>query len=177
MSSRPAVRKNTKKQLKRYHFCAGDNKCLHASCTHLCLPKPAGFTCACPTGFSLVNETSCAEDIEEFLVFTRRNDIRYFFHAAKRILFPGLQSSLCSDLFRNSQNCRLGVFLPQAQSNECNKAGKIAELCRSVIGASASQSVDLGSILLSSHTSDSNKLYSRIFCLTISSRDDVDDKM
>ncbi|XP_076800304.1 low-density lipoprotein receptor-related protein 4-like isoform X2 [Clavelina lepadiformis] len=54
----------------------GPNLCADAKCSHLCLPKPNGFTCACPTGYRSVNDTHCAENIERFLFFTRQSDIR-----------------------------------------------------------------------------------------------------
>nr|XP_018667004.1 low-density lipoprotein receptor-related protein 4 isoform X1 [Ciona intestinalis] len=62
----------------------GHNRCEQAHCSHLCLPRPDGITCACPTGFRRVNITHCAEDINHFLVFTRKTDIR-------RISFDGVE--------------------------------------------------------------------------------------
>ena len=55
----------------------GENKCKNANCSHLCLPNPQNYTCACPTGFRRVGATQCAEEIESFLVFTRKTDIRW----------------------------------------------------------------------------------------------------
>uniref|UniRef100_H2Z4K7 EGF-like domain-containing protein n=1 Tax=Ciona savignyi TaxID=51511 RepID=H2Z4K7_CIOSA len=60
------------------------NRCERSNCSHLCLPRPGGVTCACPTGFRRVNITHCAENIDHFLVFTRKTDIR-------RISFDGLE--------------------------------------------------------------------------------------
>nr|CAB3263504.1 low-density lipoprotein receptor-related protein 4 [Phallusia mammillata] len=60
----------------------GPNRCKHSNCSHLCLPHPGGISCACPTGFRRVSDIQCAENIERFLVFTRRTDIR-------RISFDG----------------------------------------------------------------------------------------
>uniref|UniRef100_H2Z4K5 EGF-like domain-containing protein n=1 Tax=Ciona savignyi TaxID=51511 RepID=H2Z4K5_CIOSA len=38
------------------------NRCERSNCSHLCLPRPGGVTCACPTGFRRVNITHCAEN-------------------------------------------------------------------------------------------------------------------
>ncbi|UYV76344.1 LRP4, partial [Cordylochernes scorpioides] len=47
-------------------------------CSHLCLPNDGlEATCACPTGFSLLpDKATCNMSVGEFLVFTRRSDIR-----------------------------------------------------------------------------------------------------
>ncbi|XP_053206741.1 low-density lipoprotein receptor-related protein 4-like [Panonychus citri] len=47
-------------------------------CSHICLANNVTFTCACPTGFSLSPDGStCNSKPETFLLFTRRNDIRW----------------------------------------------------------------------------------------------------
>uniref|UniRef100_T1KEV8 EGF-like domain-containing protein n=1 Tax=Tetranychus urticae TaxID=32264 RepID=T1KEV8_TETUR len=47
-------------------------------CSHICLANNVSFTCACPTGFSLSPDgATCNSKPETFLLFTRRNDIRW----------------------------------------------------------------------------------------------------
>ncbi|XP_064634178.1 low-density lipoprotein receptor-related protein 4-like isoform X2 [Lineus longissimus] len=57
----------------------GVNKCGtdNGGCSHLCLPALNGFSCACPTGFMLLqDEKTCTGNLNSFLIFTRRWDIR-----------------------------------------------------------------------------------------------------
>ncbi|XP_072034176.1 low-density lipoprotein receptor-related protein 4-like [Amphiura filiformis] len=51
----------------------GDN---NGGCSHLCLLNIDAYTCACPTGYRKVNQTTCAQTIDNFLVFTKGTDIR-----------------------------------------------------------------------------------------------------
>ncbi|KAJ8023914.1 Low-density lipoprotein receptor-related protein 4 [Holothuria leucospilota] len=44
-------------------------------CSHLCLPNKLSYTCVCPTGQRKLDEFTCQEDIDSFLVFTRENYI------------------------------------------------------------------------------------------------------
>ncbi|XP_015518016.1 low-density lipoprotein receptor-related protein 6 isoform X1 [Neodiprion lecontei] len=57
----------------------GDNPCRHnnGNCSHLCLlsPKPPGYTCACPTGVKLIDNTTCANGPEELLLIVQRTEI------------------------------------------------------------------------------------------------------
>ncbi|XP_022244841.1 low-density lipoprotein receptor-related protein 4-like isoform X1 [Limulus polyphemus] len=47
-------------------------------CSHLCLGNNKSYSCACPTGISLKkNGQTCKKEIDSFLLFTRRNDIRW----------------------------------------------------------------------------------------------------
>ncbi|XP_078669811.1 low-density lipoprotein receptor-related protein 4-like isoform X3 [Branchiostoma floridae x Branchiostoma belcheri] len=48
----------------------------NGGCSHLCLQNPTGYSCHCPTGIRLQNDKECATDIEQFLLFARRTDIR-----------------------------------------------------------------------------------------------------
>ncbi|XP_039257073.2 low-density lipoprotein receptor-related protein 4-like isoform X1 [Styela clava] len=54
----------------------GESQCAQSECTQLCLPNPYGHSCACQTGYRLINTTHCAVEIKEFLVFARKNEIR-----------------------------------------------------------------------------------------------------
>ncbi|GJQ65548.1 hypothetical protein Trydic_g7648 [Trypoxylus dichotomus] len=60
-------------QPKHSHPCEKNN----GNCSHLCLlsPDPPGYTCACPFGIKLLNETTCSDGPKEVLVFARRIDI------------------------------------------------------------------------------------------------------
>lgn len=62
-----------KVQPKHSHPCERNN----GGCSHLCLlsPNPPGYTCACPFGIKLLNETTCSDGPEEVLVFARRINI------------------------------------------------------------------------------------------------------
>ncbi|XP_071956697.1 low-density lipoprotein receptor-related protein 4-like [Antedon mediterranea] len=57
---------------------SGVNACgmNNGGCSHLCLFNDVGFSCACETGFRLVNNTHCSNKIEESLIFSRVSDIR-----------------------------------------------------------------------------------------------------
>ena len=55
--------------------CAINN----GGCSHLCLmsPRPAGYTCACPTGVRLRDDgRTCANGPEQLLLLARRPDLR-----------------------------------------------------------------------------------------------------
>ncbi|KAM3856102.1 low-density lipoprotein receptor-related protein 4 [Vipera latastei] len=57
----------------------GTNKCgkKNGGCSHLCLPNPEGFSCACPTGIQLkIDERSCDPSPETYLLFSSRASIR-----------------------------------------------------------------------------------------------------
>lgn len=49
----------------------------NAGCSHLCLlsPAPPGYTCGCPTGVRLMNNHTCFDDVQEFLLLVQRTDI------------------------------------------------------------------------------------------------------
>ncbi|XP_071809054.1 low-density lipoprotein receptor-related protein 4-like isoform X2 [Asterias amurensis] len=51
----------------------GDN---NGGCSHLCLPNLVSYSCACPTGFKLYNDSTCAEEINTFLLFAGSDYIR-----------------------------------------------------------------------------------------------------
>ncbi|XP_067654975.1 low-density lipoprotein receptor-related protein 4-like [Haliotis asinina] len=56
-------------------MCSTNN----GGCSHLCLlaPLPRGHACACPTGILLKDDQkTCAAEMTDFLIFTRRTDIR-----------------------------------------------------------------------------------------------------
>ena len=53
--------------------CAGDE---NGGCSHLCLHRPIGQTCACPMGLELLADGKQCIVPEAFLLFTRLNDIR-----------------------------------------------------------------------------------------------------
>uniref|UniRef100_A0A8C8RFF6 Low-density lipoprotein receptor-related protein 4 n=1 Tax=Pelusios castaneus TaxID=367368 RepID=A0A8C8RFF6_9SAUR len=57
----------------------GFNKCgiRNGGCSHICLPHPTGFSCACPTGIQLKNdEQTCDPSPETYLLFSSRGSIR-----------------------------------------------------------------------------------------------------
>ncbi|XP_045489131.1 low-density lipoprotein receptor-related protein 4 isoform X2 [Pieris rapae] len=58
----------------------GSNRCSrnNGGCSHLCLLKPNGRTCACPTGVKLLEDGKrCADGPVNFLIFAHRVDIRF----------------------------------------------------------------------------------------------------
>uniref|UniRef100_A0A4W3JHK9 Low density lipoprotein receptor-related protein 4 n=1 Tax=Callorhinchus milii TaxID=7868 RepID=A0A4W3JHK9_CALMI len=60
-------------------FCTGYNKCSvrNGGCSHLCLPRPNGITCACPTGIQIKSDGKTCEDTPEtYLLFSNRGSIR-----------------------------------------------------------------------------------------------------
>uniref|UniRef100_A0A3Q2WR41 Low density lipoprotein receptor-related protein 4 n=1 Tax=Haplochromis burtoni TaxID=8153 RepID=A0A3Q2WR41_HAPBU len=55
------------------------NKCgrRNGGCTHLCLPRPNGTSCACPTGILLKGDgRSCDDSPETYLLFSNRVSVR-----------------------------------------------------------------------------------------------------
>ncbi|XP_029438438.1 low-density lipoprotein receptor-related protein 4 isoform X2 [Rhinatrema bivittatum] len=57
----------------------GVNKCGtgNGGCSHLCLPRPSGTSCACPTGIQLKEDgRSCDPSPESYLLFSNRASIR-----------------------------------------------------------------------------------------------------
>ncbi|VTJ58187.1 Hypothetical predicted protein [Marmota monax] len=57
----------------------GFNKCgsRNGGCSHLCLPRPSGFSCACPTGIQLKDDgKTCDPSPETYLLFSSRGSIR-----------------------------------------------------------------------------------------------------
>ncbi|XP_078231746.1 low-density lipoprotein receptor-related protein 4-like [Callithrix jacchus] len=57
----------------------GFNKCgsRNGGCSHLCLPRPSGFFCACPTGIQLKGDgKTCDPSPETYLLFSSRGFIR-----------------------------------------------------------------------------------------------------
>lgn len=57
----------------------GFNKCSkrNGGCTHLCLPRPNGTSCACPTGILLKGDgRSCDDSPETYLLFSNRISVR-----------------------------------------------------------------------------------------------------
>lgn len=58
---------------------SGFNKCgrRNGGCTHLCLPRPNGTSCACPTGILLKGDgKSCDDSPETYLLFSNRVSVR-----------------------------------------------------------------------------------------------------
>ena len=49
----------------------------NGGCSHLCLaaPYPPSFSCACPTGFKLLNKTTCADNNAAILLVAARESI------------------------------------------------------------------------------------------------------
>uniref|UniRef100_A0A8C7Z4T7 Low density lipoprotein receptor-related protein 4 n=1 Tax=Oryzias sinensis TaxID=183150 RepID=A0A8C7Z4T7_9TELE len=57
----------------------GFNKCSrrNGGCTHLCLPRPNGTSCACPTGILLKRDgRSCDDSPDMYLLFSNRVSVR-----------------------------------------------------------------------------------------------------
>ncbi|XP_072320955.1 low-density lipoprotein receptor-related protein 4 isoform X2 [Eucyclogobius newberryi] len=57
----------------------GHNKCgrMNGGCSHLCLPRPNGTLCACPTGILLKGDgRSCEDAPETYLLFSNRVSVR-----------------------------------------------------------------------------------------------------
>ncbi|XP_012250592.2 low-density lipoprotein receptor-related protein 6 [Athalia rosae] len=56
-----------------------DNPCKpnNGNCSHLCLlsPKYPGYSCACPTGVKLIDDTTCADGPEQLLLIVQRSEI------------------------------------------------------------------------------------------------------
>lgn len=59
-------------------LCVGVNPCAVANggCSHLCLYKPQGVSCACPIGLELMADLTTCIVPEAFLLFSRHTDIR-----------------------------------------------------------------------------------------------------
>lgn len=57
---------------------SGTNACAdnNGGCSHLCLYRPQGVSCACPIGLELMSDMSTCIVPEAFLLFSRHTDIR-----------------------------------------------------------------------------------------------------
>lgn len=65
------------------------NPCSNSNCSHICLPNNVSFTCACPTGFQMsADGFSCNEQPHNFLLFSRRSDIRWICVDCETELMP-----------------------------------------------------------------------------------------
>ncbi|RWS07607.1 low-density lipoprotein receptor-related protein 4-like protein [Dinothrombium tinctorium] len=54
------------------------DRCAGNTCSHICLANNVSYRCACPTGFQLSNDgKTCNSHPDTFLLFSRRNDIRW----------------------------------------------------------------------------------------------------
>jgi len=49
----------------------------NGGCSHLCLLRAGGYSCACPTGIKLLEDKkTCADKMEKFIIVARKPDIR-----------------------------------------------------------------------------------------------------
>ena len=63
--------------------------CANSNCSHICLPNNVSYTCACPTGFQLnADRFNCNEQPHNFLLFSRRSDIRWLCIDCETELMP-----------------------------------------------------------------------------------------
>lgn len=54
------------------------NRCVAHQCSHICLPNNVSYQCSCPTGYNMNPDGhTCRDKPDTFLLFTRRNDIRW----------------------------------------------------------------------------------------------------
>ncbi|RWS31707.1 low-density lipoprotein receptor-related protein 4-like protein [Leptotrombidium deliense] len=54
------------------------DRCAGNECSHICLANNVSYRCACPTGFQLsADQKTCNSHPDTFLLFSRRNDIRW----------------------------------------------------------------------------------------------------
>lgn len=83
----------------------GFNKCgsRNGGCSHLCLPRPSGFSCACPTGIQLKGDgETCDPSPETYLLFSSRGSIRRISldtedHTDVHVPIPGLNNVISLD--------------------------------------------------------------------------------
>lgn len=83
----------------------GFNKCgsRNGGCSHLCLPRPSGFSCACPTGIQLKGDgKTCDPSPETYLLFSSRGSIRRISldtddHTDVHVPVPGLNNVISLD--------------------------------------------------------------------------------
>lgn len=83
----------------------GFNKCgsRNGGCSHLCLPRPSGFSCACPTGIQLKGDgKTCDSSPETYLLFSSRGSIRRISldtddHTDVHVPVPGLNNVISLD--------------------------------------------------------------------------------
>ncbi|XP_069176041.1 low-density lipoprotein receptor-related protein 4 isoform X2 [Procambarus clarkii] len=102
--------------------CHDDN----GGCSHLCLlsPRPAGYTCACPTGIRLKSDQhTCHFTPEKSLVFARREDIRQMsldtpYQADVILPLIGLQHVVALDIDPVSGD----IFLPDSAASVIYRA-------------------------------------------------------
>lgn len=73
--------------------------CENSNCSHICLPNNVSYTCACPTGFQLNNDRfTCNEQPHNFLLFSRRSDIRWLCIDCETELMPPATSHRSNSL-------------------------------------------------------------------------------
>ena len=65
-------------------------QCANSNCSHICLPNNVSYACACPTGFQMSADdfNKCNEQPHNFLLFSRRNDIRWLCIDCETDLMP-----------------------------------------------------------------------------------------
>ena len=56
---------------------AGTSGCSvnNGGCSDLCLAKPGGYTCSCPTGIKLLNNRTCADGYNQLLLLAKSTDL------------------------------------------------------------------------------------------------------
>uniref|UniRef100_A0A915HHT8 EGF-like domain-containing protein n=1 Tax=Romanomermis culicivorax TaxID=13658 RepID=A0A915HHT8_ROMCU len=70
-----SAKKMASKLDRRKYPCLIDN----GRCSHICIhasDAPFGRKCFCPTGFRLINQTTCAEKISKILLLAQRSELR-----------------------------------------------------------------------------------------------------
>lgn len=83
----------------------GFNRCgrNNGGCSHLCLPRPNGTSCACPTGVLLKSDGRSCDDVpESYLLFSNRVSVRRISldtsdHTDVHVHVPELQNVISLD--------------------------------------------------------------------------------
>ncbi|VVD03450.1 unnamed protein product, partial [Leptidea sinapis] len=88
----------------------GTNRCgkNNGGCSHLCLLKPGGRTCTCPTGIKMMDDgKTCTDGPINYLLFAHRVDVRFVSFDVPYLVdvvypFQGLKNALGADVDQNT---------------------------------------------------------------------------
>lgn len=111
-------------------------QCENNNCSHICLPNNVSYTCACPTGFQKIDSYNCNEQLHNFLLFSRRNDIRWLCIDCETELMPPSASKNYLNSNNNDNNST-------SNNNEENTNGNINRIMDAVLPLEIQTAVSL----------------------------------
>ncbi|KAI8440067.1 hypothetical protein MSG28_001491 [Choristoneura fumiferana] len=126
------VRVFHKERITELSQCAKQN----GGCSHLCLLKPKGHSCACPIGIKLGgNGRTCENGPKNFLIFAHRVDIRIVSLDVPYLIdvvlpLPPLKNALGVDVDRNTGL----IYWTDTGERKIQRSGRSGENIETIIG-------------------------------------------